>query len=45
MVDDRIQDVVDFKFEDISKTEIDVTFIVKAYEFEQIILIKWGWKI
>ena len=45
MVDDRIQDVVDFKFEDISKTEIDVTFIVKSYEFEQIILIKWGWKI
>ncbi len=45
MVDDRIQDVVDFKFEDISKTEIDVTFIVKVYEFEQIILIKWGWKI
>ena len=45
MVDDRIQDVVDFKFEDISKTEIDVTFIVKAYEFEQIILIKLGWKI
>lgn len=45
MVDDRIQDVVDFKFEDISKTEIDITFIVKAYEFEQIILIKWGWKI
>lgn len=45
MVDDRIQDVVDFKFEDISKTEIDITFIVKAYELEQIILIKWGWKI
>ena len=43
MVDDRIQDVVDFKFEDISKTEIDITFIVKAYELEQIILIKWGW--
>ena len=45
MVDDRIQDVVDFKFEDICKTEIDITFIVKAYELEQIILIKWGWKI
>ena len=41
MVDDRIQDVVDFKFEDISKTEIDITFIVKAYELEQIILISW----
>ena len=42
LVDDRIEDVLDFVFEDISKTELSVTFNVKAFDYEQMILIKWG---
>lgn len=43
LVDDRVQDVVDFTFEDISKTELSVTFNVKVYNYEQMVLIKWRW--
>ena len=43
IVDDRIEDVKDFSFKDISKTELEVTFCVKAYDFEQMILIEWRW--
>ena len=43
LVDDRIEDVLDFSFEDISKTELIVTFNVKLYDFEQMVLIEWGW--
>ena len=45
LIDDRIEDVLDFVFEDISKTELSVTFNVKAFGYEQMILIKWGCKI
>lgn len=41
MVDDRIEDVIDFGFKDISKTELEITFNVKVYAFEQMILIEW----
>ena len=43
LVDDRIEDVLDFSFEDISKTELVVTFNVKLYDFEQMVLIEWRW--
>ena len=43
LIDDRIQDVVDFTFEDTSKTELSVTFNVKVYDYEQMVLIKWRW--
>ena len=43
LVDDRIEDVLDFNFEDISKTELSVTFKVKLYDFEQMVLIERRW--
>lgn len=43
LVDDRIEDVVDFTFKDISKTELEITFNVKIYDFEQMLLIEWRW--
>ena len=45
LIDDRIEDVLDFVFEDISKTELSVTFNVKVYGFEQMILIEWRCKV
>lgn len=41
LIDDRIEDVVDFSFEDITKTELAVTFYVKAYKYEELIQIDW----
>lgn len=43
LVDDRIENVLDFSFEDISKTELIVIFNVKLYDFEQMVLIEWRW--
>lgn len=43
LVDDRIEDILEFSFEDISKTELIVTFNVKLYDFEQMVLIEWRW--
>ena len=43
LVDDRIEDVLDFSFEDISKTELSVTFKVKLYDFQQMVLIERRW--
>lgn len=45
MIDDRIEDVRDFIFKDISKTELSITFNVKIYDFEQMLLIEWRCKI
>lgn len=42
--DDRIKDVIDFTFKDISKTELEVTFITKIYNYEQMLAINWGVK-
>ena len=42
-IDDRIKDVVDFEFKDISKTELLVTFSVVTYDYEKMLQIEWGW--
>ena len=42
LIDDRVEDVIDFVFEDISKTELVVTFSAKLYDYEQMLLITWG---
>lgn len=42
-IDDRIKDVVDFEFKDISKTELLVTFSVIAYDYEEMAEIDWRW--
>ncbi len=43
LVDDRIEDVIDFVFEDVSKTELAVTFSVKLFDYEQMLMIDWRW--
>lgn len=44
LIDDRIEDVIDFTFEDITNTELAVTFSVKSYDYEELIQIDWRYK-
>ena len=45
MADDRVEDVLDFIFKDISKTELSVKFNVKVFNYEQMLSIEWRCKI